>query len=430
MNARWKRGRRRRLFAAGAAVLLTVGLAACSAEVGAIVPELPEQHDGPLPEAMTEQLDAALAQAIAWSASSGAIAGVWAPWGGEWTSAQGVSTVGGTTPLSTDMHFRSAAGDRPMVCTVMLELADAGTLSVSDPVAEYLPDQPGLEGITLGQLCQGTSGLADYRPQFQAQFVNNPTREWSGIELISGGLAATRTEPGTTWQDSATAIGVLGLALTAASGQSWAELYDEYIFTPLGLSETSVPSGDEFRIESPAPHGYAAAVNPDGSRDCAVVHDETKLSPSLSGVTGGVVSTLDDLKRWSQVLAEGSLLSNRSADAQLATISLGGDSPTWKGYGLGVQTLGPLVGHDGEIPGFLTAAYADPETGFTVVVMLNNSTAGKGFAQQLAMHLASIASKAPAAGSTSAPTIELPWSAEQATAALQAAAVCQPAPAG
>ena len=277
--------------------------------------------------------------------------------------------------------------------------------------------------MTLGQLCQGTAGLADYRGQFQAQFVNNPTREWSAIELISGGLAAARTEPGTAWQDSATAIGVLGLALTAASGQSWAELYDEYIFTPLGLSETSVPSGDDLTIESPAPHGYAAAVNPDGSRDCAVMHDDTKLSPSLSGVTGGVVSTLDDLKRWSQVLAEGSLLSNRSADAQLATISLGGDSPTWQGYGLGVQTLGPLVGHDGEISGFLTAAYADPATGFTVVVMLNNSTAGKGFAQQLAMQLASIASKAPAAGGATAPVLELPWSAEQATAALQAGAV-------
>ena len=81
--------------------------------------------------------------------------------------------------------------------------------------------------------------------------MNNPTREWSAIELISGGLAAARTEPGTAWQDSATAIGVLGLALTAASGQSWAELYDEYIFTPLGLSETSVPSGDDLTIECP-----------------------------------------------------------------------------------------------------------------------------------------------------------------------------------
>ncbi|WP_129586733.1 serine hydrolase domain-containing protein [Microterricola viridarii] len=374
---------------------------------------------------MTEQLDAALAQAMQWSSASGGIAGVWAPWAGEWTSAQGVSSADGKTPVSTGMHFRSAASDRAMACTVMLRLADAGELSVSDSVSKYLPDMPGTEGITLGQLCQGTSGLADYSAQFGSLFVNNPKRNWSNMELVSAGLASTKAAPGASWQDSATPVALLGMALSAHTGKSWSDLYSEQLFGPLGLSETSQPDAGKFEIRAPSLHGYAAQVKADGTRDCAAILDETNLSPSQGGAAGGIISTLEDQKTWAQSLADGRLLSGKSSKAQLSTIPLGGDAPSWQGYGLGVQKIGPLVGHNGAIPGFLTAAYADPLTGFTVVVMLNNSTAGKGFAQQLAMQLASIGSKAAAASGETAPAIELPWSAEQAAGALQAGAVCQ-----
>lgn len=425
LNAPWERRRLGQLLAVGTVVVLALGLTGCTAEAGTVNSKLPEQHEGPLPDTVAEQLDAALAQAMQWSAASGAVAGVWAPWAGEWTSAQGVTTAGGAVPVTRDMHFRSAASDRAMGCTVMLRLADAGRLAVSDPVSDYLPDLPGTEGITLGQLCQGTAGLADYGAQFGSMFVNNPTRYWSSMELISAGLASTTAVPGASWQDSATASTLLGMALSALTGTGWPELYREQLFEPLGLGDTSLPTGGALGIPAPAPHGYAAAVKPDGTRDCAAMLDETRLSPSQAGDAGGIVSNLDDLKTWSQALADGRLLSGKAAKAQVATVSLGGDAPSWQGYGLGVQKIGPLVGHDGEIPGFLSAAYTDPATGLTVAVMLNNSTAGKGFAQQLAMQLASIGSKAPAAGGGSAPVIELPWSAEQAAGAMQAAAVCE-----
>ena len=88
-----------------------------------------------------------------------------------------------------------------------------------------------------------------------------------------------------------------------------------------------------------------------------------------------------------------------------------------------------MRGHSGSIPGFITAALADPDSGLTVVVMLNNSTAGAGFAEALAERFVSIAAQAPVAGGAKAPGLELPWSEDQATAAMQAGAVCQP-PAG
>jgi D-alanyl-D-alanine carboxypeptidase len=91
-----------------------------------------------------------------------------------------------------------------------------------------------------------------------------------------------------------------------------------------------------------------------------------------------------------------------------------------------VQQFGPLRGHAGAIPGFLSAAYAEPKSGLTIVVMLNNSNAGAPFVQHLAQRLAAIVSKEPAAGTETAPQLELPWSEEQMVQAMQAGAVCQP----
>ncbi len=428
VNAGRSKDMRRRLTAVGVTGLMLLALSGCSAPNSGSLAELPAQQEASLPAEMTDQLDAAVAQAMQLSAASGAIAGVWAPWAGSWQSAQGTTTNAGKTPMTTDMHFRSAAMGRPMTCTVMLNMVDAGEISVSDPVTDLLPGFPGIDGITLGQLCQGTAGLSDYRPQFQAQFVNNPKREWSTVELASAGLAVKRDVPGTVWKDSATPITILGMALAAHSEKSWAQLYDEYIFEPLGLTGTSYPNSSSLLLKSPAPHGYAASKNPDGSHDCAVMRDDTVLSPSMAGVEGGMISNLDDLKHWTQALAAGSLLTEKTTAAQFATISQGEGTPSWQGYGLGVQKVGPLIGHDGQIPGFLSAAYSDPATGFTVAVMLNNSTAGPGFAKQLAMQLASIASKAPATGNAKQASVDLPWSAEQSAEALTAAAVCQPPP--
>ncbi|MGV2901002.1 serine hydrolase, partial [Microbacterium sp. AGC62] len=80
--------------------------------------------------------------------------------------------------------------------------------------------------------------------------------------------------------------------------------------------------------------------------------------------------------------------------------------------------------------GYATAAYSDPTTGFTVAVVLNDSTAGVAIAQQLSWELAAIASKAPAAAGQTAPEFGLPFTAEQYHEAItKSALACVPPPA-
>ncbi|WP_022885344.1 serine hydrolase domain-containing protein [Glaciibacter superstes] len=420
-------GRARRRFAVALIAVAALVLSACTSAADAN--DAHTQVEAPFDSGLTERLDAALAEAMTLAGASGAIAGVWAPWAGQWVVAPGTTTIDGGTSMSTDMRFRIAANTRSMTCTVLLRLVDEGRVKLSDTIDMYLKRASGVEKITLGQLCQNTSGLADYNSELAPHFVNNPTRIWPPLEVVSSGIAANRvSEPGGAFASSDTGYVLLGLTLQAATNQDWDSLYKQYIFDPLDLDATSFPAASELEIAGSHPHGYAAALAPDGSKVCEVVRDETELSNSMRWVSGGVVSDLEDMKVWSQALADGRLLSEKSSDAQWATIPLGGDTPSWQAYGLGVQQLGPMRGHAGAIPGFLSAMLVDPASGLTIVVMLNNSNAGAGFAQTLAERLASIASKAPSAGEESAPLLELPWSEEQTVATMQAAAVCQPPP--
>lgn len=416
--------RKRRAIALAVVVAVSLGLANCT---GSTDPA-PDTHDtSPLPSGITQRLDAALADALTLSGSSGAIAGVWAPWAGEWVGTPGSTTQEGSSPLTPDMRFRIGTNTTAMTCTVLLRLVDEGRVKLSDPVSNYLNRNLDVRGITLGQLCSNTSGLADYYPRLAAQFVANPTRQWPPMEILENGLGARRVSgPGGASAQSSTGIILLGMALQSVTQQSWQSLYRQYIFDPLGMDDTSFPAPSDFEIPGPHPHGYAVAVSATGRQFCDRLQDATELSNSMSWVAGGVVSTVADMGIWARALAQGSLLSGASADAQWATASQGPASPSWQGYGLGGVQLGPLRGRAGAIPGFLSATLADPHSGLTVVVMLNNSSAGPGFAQALAQRLASIASTAHGSAAAPAPALTLPWSEEETAQAMQSSADCQP----
>jgi D-alanyl-D-alanine carboxypeptidase len=245
------------------------------------------------------------------------------------------------------------------------------------------------------------------------------------MELVSDGLAEKTTgTPGEKYAASDTGYVLLGMALQHLTGRSWADLYQQYVWDPLGLEHTSLPDATTLSLPSPHPHAYATTVNAAGAPQCGTEVDVSELSPSMAWTAGGVVSTLGDLKTYAQALAAGTLVGPSATKQQWTTHPMS-SAPTWEGYGMGVVTLGPMRGYSGSIPGFLTSILSDPKTGLTVVVMLNDSTIGSSYAQLLGMQLASIASKAQAqTGKT--PVIALPWSQKQAEQGMASNTVCPP----
>jgi D-alanyl-D-alanine carboxypeptidase len=410
----------RRIAVAAFAGVLALVLAGCTSS--AADSRLPEQRPGGFSNDVEKRMSGAVTEAMALADASAGFAGVWAPWAGSWSDALGTTTRGGTTPATEDMTFRIGQNTVPMTCTVLLQLVDEGTVGLDDPVTKWLPGLVGVSGVTMRELCQNTSGIADYAAQLNSEFLSNPTRQWPALELASDGIAMQRYgNPGEKYGASSTNAVLVGMALQNATSRSWQDLYDRYIFSKLGMKASALPGNGELSVPGPHPAGYAAGLDPAGAVVCEPVRDVSRMSPSQGWTAGGVVSNLSDLKAFSQSLASGSLISDKSRKVQTSAVVNGS---SWQRYGLGVQLLGPLHGSSGAVPGYLSAVYADPASGLTIVVALNNSTPGAGFAQALAQRLASIASKVPAEQKGAKVVASLPWSEAQTVEAMTKSAPC------
>ncbi|TFC78683.1 class A beta-lactamase-related serine hydrolase [Cryobacterium cheniae] len=421
-----RRRRRRRQGLPALVLAAALVLTACTAATDAS-PDASREAAAPFSAEVTARLDAVLSEAKTLSGSTGAIAGVWAPWAGTWVVSPGSVSTTSPGALTPKMRFRIGTNTTALTCTVLLRLVEEKEVRLDDPVSTYLPRVVGLDGITLGQLCRNTSGLGDHSPLLAPRIVANPGRKWSTREVVETGTGAPRVAlPGGAWSPSDTGVVLLGLALQQATGRNWPWLYRHYVFEPLGMANTSLPAPGEPAIPGPSPRGYTAALDPAGNARCDSVIDVTELSPSVGGVAAGVVSNLPDMKIWTQALAAGTLLSTESTAAQWAPVLPGAGASSWRQHGFGVERFGPLRGQSGEIPGFISAAMADPASGLTVAVAFNNSTSGREFAEAVARRLAAVAGAAPASGEAPAPRLDLPWTEAQVAGEIRAAAACDP----
>ncbi|MCX6502981.1 MAG: serine hydrolase [Microbacterium sp.] len=407
---------RRSVAAALGFALVLAAATACAPERHVAV-DLPEQVDAAFPDAVQTQLAAAVDNAMAATGSTGAIVGVWAPWSGSW--------VAGVGDAEVDEAFRVAEVTRPMTCDVLYQLAESKTVSLDDPVTDYVASIAGLpDQITLGSLCDGTSGLGSYQARLGLDFLNTPERQWNPNELAAYGIGSRDDSLiGTTYRDSDAAYVLLGLALEKATGRSAAELLADDVFGPLGMEATSLPSDAAAAPGDSALTGLLSRPGADGVLNCAEPTDVTVLSASMGYTNSGVVSTIGDLATYVRALATDALVpedAGRFADP----MPVGLDQPSWFTFAGGAFQAGSLIGQFGSAPGYLTAAFADPTTGLTVAVVLNNSAASENVGAYLAWELAAIASKAPAASGQTAPAAGLPWTAQNYHDAITALAVC------
>ena len=405
------------LAALGVAVLALTG---CSPGTSVVDPPVP-QVDAALPAALQDELGAAVETAMAATGSTGAIVEVRVPWAGVWKKAFG-TTGGADAPVDVDMTFKAGPITRSMTCDVLYAMAHAGVVSVDDPLSRWLAGYPTAEGVTLGHLCDSTSGIAPYAGSVSDRWYVTPTRAWSPRELVAFGISSgLASEPGAKYRDSDSGYVLLGLALERAGHATAQELFEKYVFEPLGMTGSSLPSA---LSGSNSLTGLRSGTDDDGEVECAEPVDVTDVSLTTGFTAAGAVSTVDDLSDYIQALARGtrSFDDGERFDDPLPVSS---KSPTWYTATGGAVQAASLVGQAGAVPGYLTAAFADRDTGMSVVLVLNNSRAPGSVARDLAWQLAAVVSKAPPAEGQTAPDAGgLPWEASTYADKVASAAIC------
>ena len=157
------------------------------------------------------------------------------------------------------MHFRNGAVAFAYLATVALKLAEEKRLGLDDKLANYLPDLPHADKITLRMLLSMTSGYADYVPdeKFQADFYANPFRHWTPEELINIGVSKPLMfEPGTNFGYAHTGYVIMGRVIEKVTGKPLGEVMEERIFVPLGLRDTVATSPP--RVPTPVLHAFSS----------------------------------------------------------------------------------------------------------------------------------------------------------------------------
>jgi D-alanyl-D-alanine carboxypeptidase len=245
-----------------------------------------------------------------------------------------------------------------MTATLMLQLVDEGKLGLDQPLADFRPDVPSAEAITIRQLLNMTSGLFDYGddPALHRAVDNHPEQVWTAEQLVEIGLQhPPYFAPGHGWHYSNTNYALLGLVAEQLTGRPLPQLFQERLFGPLGMSESLYPDFGSSALPAPSARGYlygtladveAGVPSPAPVQGARSLRDVTDCSPSFGGAAGTVISTLDDLHRWPPVLANSTPLDPTTQAERLTWVDLARGIQ----YGLGIQNASGMLGHNGRFP--------------------------------------------------------------------------------
>ena len=348
----------------------------------------------------------------------GAVAVVATRDGVVYRTAVGLRDAEAGVPMSADTLFRLASMTKPVTSTAVLQLAEAGTLSLDDPVSKYIrgfenptvleptgdggfTTRPAARVPTVRDLLTHTSGVT-------YGFAGGPLGERYRAMDISDGLDGADVElgmnaariaaqpllfdPGTRWEYGLS-TDLLGRVVEVASGSRFDRYLDRRVFTPLAMHDTSfnVPDAKRDRLAglfTPGPDGRVRPVTERGTLGNALVDPADPLrgataefagDPGYLSGGGGLVGTADDYLRFLRMLANGgeldgvrilspesvrAMISNRTGDLPLK-YPLHGDG---FGYGVGVlsesaaASVPESAGSYGWAGAYLTYFWVDPDS--------------------------------------------------------------------
>ncbi|WP_244504587.1 serine hydrolase domain-containing protein [Jannaschia faecimaris] len=335
---------------------------------------------------LTNRLQATLEQILDRYDLPGATAAIVVPDGTVFGSAAGLADVELKRPMTPDTRLLAASIGKTFVGAMVLALESKGQVSQSDLLSKYLGDRPWFSGlpnaeaITLGHLLRHSSGLPDHPhlPEFHAAARARIARDggrFTPEELIGFVVGkAPLFASGKGWAYTDTGYILLGLVVEAASGRSYYEMLTERFLDPLGLGDT-VPS-DTPDIPDLAV-GYTVADNPFGLPQRTADRAGRLLwDPAMEWTGGGLASSASDLARWGHAFFGGEAMEAPYLDRLLDGVPIAPDTAGIL-YGTGVAIYtdtpdGPVYGHGGWIPGYVSSLRHYADHGVTVAFQINS----------------------------------------------------------
>jgi len=280
------------------------------------------------------------------------------------TAYDGVADVTTGEPVTPQTRFSAGSLTKSMVATVIARLAEAGRLSLDDPVAAHVPELRGsgwAERATLRDLLANRSGLP-LRAGLEFGFDSREHGDDGALPRLAADVAAG-VPAGNFWSYTNVGWCLLGRVIETAADAAWEDAMRRHLFDKAGMSGTTFAT-DAFSKRRVSGHEVTA----DGP-----VPVEPLVARAYGPAGTSVVSTVTDLLRFAALhLEDSSLAALRAVQAEIAIYAwldswcLGWAWFDWEG--------GQVWGWDGVINGERSVLRIVPEHQAAVVLMTNSST--------------------------------------------------------
>ncbi len=275
--------------------------------------------------------------------------------GVRWSHGVGARDARGGAAPDHATVYRIGSITKLVTATALLQLRDAGALSLDDPLARWVPELAATTpGVTLRHLVTHTSGIPSLGDGSAPYTTATPPTEAAMLRSLA---VPARFAPGAAFEYSNGGMAVAGVVVARASQQPWRAYATARVLTPLGMSTAAwdraavpvdrlavgVGPGDQIDM----PHWQLGAFEPAGG-----------LYASVDDMAGLVRLALGDAP---EVLAPASHAAAMTDDPL----------PGHVGVGWLVGELGddPLIGHSGSTTDYVSSLVALPTRGFAAVVL-------------------------------------------------------------
>ena len=164
-----------------------------------------------------------------------------------WGQGYGHANLETMTPVTLDTRFRIASITKTFTAVAILQLRDAGKLSLDDAASQHLSwftrQYEGAPEITIRNLLTHSSGLP--RDSHNPMWTECDAPNWHDFVEAMKVRPPTRP-PYDKFAYSNVGYSLLGGIIEEVSGQSWANYVQQNIVDALGMSETfPVPQSDD-----------------------------------------------------------------------------------------------------------------------------------------------------------------------------------------
>ena len=255
----------------------------------------------------------------------------------------GMASLTYGAPFEMDTPTNIGSTSKQFTAFAIMLLVEEGKLTLEDDVRTYIPELPDFgQTITVRNLLTHTTGYREFlnmliltgRRLDEGDFIDRSEL----IEIVQRQPALQNT-PGDEFNYNNTAFGLAAVLVERLSGQDFPDFMQEHLFAPLGMNHTQVRRSPNAIIP-----GRSAGYGPDGTGGYIELRD---LGGAIGA--GGIYSTLGDLQKWVENMANPTLGSPDTFDQMTTSFVLNNGEETGYGFGLFLDKQNglPRIHHGG-----------------------------------------------------------------------------------